>query len=62
LKQTPNRQPKVAQSKRSLPTDRYLEDTIADAKKKQGSQHAINKEVLIKIIEELLEWRKQKSI
>jgi len=47
---------------KQVPTDRYLEDTIADAKKKQGSQHAINKEVLIKIIEELLEWRKQKSI
>lgn len=47
---------------KQVPTDRYLEDTIADAKKKQGSQHAINKEVLIKIMEELLKWRKQKSI
>ena len=37
--------------------DKYLKDTIADAKKKKGSQHAINKEMLIKIIEELLKWR-----
>ena len=42
---------------KQTPTNRYLEDTIADAKKKQGSQHAINKEVLIKIIEELLKRR-----
>ena len=46
---------------KQTPTNRYLEDTIVDAKKKQGSQHAINKEVLIKIIEELLEWRKAKN-
>ena len=47
---------------KQVPTNKYLIDTIEDAKKKQGSQHAINKEVLIKIMEELLEWRKQKSI
>ena len=46
---------------KQTPTNRYLEDTIADAKKKQGSQHAINKEVLIKIMEELLERRKQNA-
>ena len=37
--------------------DKYLKDTIKDAKKKKGSQHAINKEMLIKILEELLELR-----
>ena len=42
--------------------DQYLKDTIKDAKKKKGSQHAINKEVLIKIMEELLKWRNSKSI
>ena len=36
---------------------KYLEDTIADAKKKKGTQHAINKEVLVSIIEELLKLR-----
>ena len=46
---------------KQVPTNRYLEDTIVDAKKKQGSQHAINKEVLIKIMEELLERRKQNA-
>jgi len=41
--------------------NKYLEDTIADAKKKQGSQHAIQKVILIQIIEELLEWRKKEN-
>ena len=47
---------------KQVPTNRYLKDTIEDMKKKQGSQHAINKEVLIKIMEELLTWRNSKSI
>ena len=42
---------------KQTPTDRYLEDTIKDAKKKKGTQHAINKEVLIKIMEVLLKLR-----
>ena len=46
---------------KQTPTNRYLEDTIVDAKKKQGSQHAIQKVILIQIIEELLEWRKKEN-
>ena len=39
----------------------YLKGVIKDAKKKKGTQHAINKEILIQIIEEVLRWRNLKS-
>jgi len=38
-------------------TNQYLKDTIADARSKNGIQHAMDKESLIDILEELLECR-----
>jgi hypothetical protein len=46
---------------KQIPTNKYLKDTIEDALKKVGSQHAINKEVLIAICKELLKLRGEKE-
>jgi hypothetical protein len=46
---------------KQVPTNKYLKETIKDASKKIGSQHAINKEVLIAICKELLKLRGEKE-
>ena len=39
-----------------VPT-KYLRETIVDAQIKNGTQHAIDKERLISILEELIQYR-----